>query len=118
VRVIEHEEDPGLGAEVARPWFDGQFIGRSVARPEAFAVTKDPIPEDWRAALGTLERTPPAAWRRAQGDAVPRHAAAPLYAVTGATISSRALTDGVRGTLAHFARRWELLAPALGEATP
>jgi Na+-translocating ferredoxin:NAD+ oxidoreductase RnfG subunit len=34
--------------------------------------------------------------------------------VTGATISSRALTDGVRTTVDHFRRRWALIAPQLG----
>ena len=29
VRVVEHEEDPGLGAEVATPGFQGQFLGRA-----------------------------------------------------------------------------------------
>jgi electron transport complex protein RnfG len=115
VRVIEHEEDPGLGAEVARPWFDGQFIGRSARAPAAFTVAKDPMPEDWRTALETLDRVAPAEWRRAHAERVAQENAHPLYAVTGATISSRALTDGVRGTLAHFQRRWGLLAPALAE---
>ncbi len=113
VRVIEHEEDPGLGAEVARPWFDGQFIGRDARRPAAFTVAKDPMPEDWRAALDQLERTPLAAWRVAHATGIARATERPLYAVTGATISSRALTEGVRGTLTHFARRWALLSPAL-----
>ena len=43
VRVIEHEEDPGLGAEVARPWFDGQYIGRSALSPAAFTDRKSVV---------------------------------------------------------------------------
>ncbi len=96
MRVIEHEEDPGLGAEVATPWFRGQFTGRTAAEVAKLDVTKDPMPEDWRAALLARER------------------AKPIYAVTGATISSRAVTDGVRATVDHFRRRWALLEPHLG----
>jgi len=114
VRVIEHEEDPGLGAEVATPAFQGQYLGRAAADLEALTVTKDPMPEDWRAALATFGRTPTTAWRERHTAILARERSKPIYAVTGATISSRALTDGVRETVDHFRRRWELLAPQLG----
>ena len=113
VRVVEHEEDPGLGAEIATPAFQGQYVGRAGANLEALTVTKDPMPEDWRAALATFGRTPAAAWGERHAALVARERAKPIYAVTGATISSRALTDGVRETVDHFRRRWELLAPQL-----
>ncbi len=114
VRVVEHEEDPGLGAEVATSWFDGQFVGRTPEQVAALDVTKDPMPEDWRGALNELGRTPVGEWRTKHADLMERESAHPVYAVTGATISSRALTRGVRTTLDHFRRRWTLLAPHLG----
>jgi len=114
VRVVEHEEDPGLGAEVATPAFSGQYLGRTASDLSTLAVTRDPMPEDWRAALATLGRTPVATWRERHAALIERERAKPVYAVTGATISSRALTDGVRETVDHFRRRWELLAPQLG----
>lgn len=114
VRVVQHEEDPGLGAEVATAWFQGQYIGRSAAEMETLQVTRDPMPEDWRQALGRLERVPAAAWREDNGGLLARESGKPVYAVTGATISSRALTDGVRTTVRHFQRRFALLAPYLG----
>lgn len=114
VRVVEHEEDPGLGAEVATSWFDGQFVGRTPEQVAALDVTKDPMPEDWRGALNELGRTPVGEWRTKHADLMQRESAHPVYAVTGATISSRALTRGVRTTLDHFRRRWTLLAPHLG----
>lgn len=114
VRVVEHEEDPGLGAEVATPAFQGQYLGRAADELEALTVTKDPMPEDWRAALATFGRTPAATWRDRFAPLLARERGKPIYAVTGATISSRALTDGVRETVDHFRRRWELLAPELG----
>jgi len=114
VRVLEHEEDPGLGAEIATPVFQGQFLGRSAAGLVSLTVTRDPMPEDWRAALATLARTPVARWRGRHATLLAREGAKPVYAITGATISSRALTDGVRETVDHFQRRWALLGPYLG----
>ena len=114
VRVVEHEEDPGLGAEVATSWFQGQFVGRAASSLPSLDVTRDPMPEDWRAALRNRGRTAPAEWRSRYGTLLEREASRPIYAVTGATISSRALTDGVRATAHHFEKRWALLAPHLG----
>lgn len=113
VRVVEHEEDPGLGAEVATPWFQGQFSGRRFRDLPALDVTRDPMPEDWRAALRDLGRLSPTAWQQRHGAARARERARPIYAVTGATISSRAMTQGVRGTILHFRKRWERIAPYL-----
>jgi len=114
VRVIEHEEDPGLGAETATPWFQGQYVGRPADSIGTLDVTRDPMPEDWHAALVKLERVPIAEWRAENAGLMGRERPKPIYAVTGATISSRALTDGVRTTVNHFRRRWALLAPNLG----
>lgn len=114
VEVVEHEEDPGLGAEIAMPWFEGQFIGRSYANVIDLTVTRDPMPEDWRAALLERGRVEAPTWTARHRMLVNRMTQDPIYAVTGATISSRALTDGVRNTVIHFQRRWQLLAPYLG----
>ena len=117
VRVVEHEEDPGLGAEVATRAFEDQFVGRAAEDMTRLDVTRDPMPEDWRAALLQLERTPAPAWRERPAAIAERERARPIYAVTGATISSRALTDGVRATVDHFRRRWSLIGPELGGAS-
>jgi electron transport complex protein RnfG len=113
VRVVEHEEDPGLGAEVATPWFQEQYAGRSLADVPSLDVTRDPMPEDWRGALLELGRLTPSAWQARHGALRERESDRPIYAVTGATISSRALTDGVRATVLHFRKRWELIGPYL-----
>ena len=117
VRVVEHEEDPGLGAEVATPLFQAQFDGRDSAAAARLDVTRDPMPEDWRVALSDLRRIPARTWEARYGALARHERAHAVYAVTGATISSRALTDGVRLTVDHFRRRWALIAPRLGEAT-
>lgn len=115
VRVVQHEEDPGLGAEIATGWFQAQYVGRPADAMVGLDVTKDPMPEDWRAVLGTLAGEGPAAWRANHAELLARERTRPVYAVTGATISSRALTRGVRTTVDHFRRRWLLLAPHLGD---
>lgn len=114
VRVVEHEEDPGLGAEVATPWFQGQFLGRGPQDVAALTVTRDPMPEDWRQALAGLQREDLKEWAAGHQALMQREKTKPIYAVTGATISSRALTNGVRATVDHFQRRWELVSPYLG----
>jgi electron transport complex protein RnfG len=113
VRVLEHEEDPGLGAEIATPAFQGQFVGRAAAGLPSLTVTRDPMPEDWRSALAALNGTPVARWRERHAALLAREGGRPVYAITGATISSRALTDGVRETVDHFQRRWALVGPQL-----
>lgn len=113
VRVVEHEEDPGLGAEVATPRFQAQYAGRALETLSSLDVTRDPMPEDWTAALRARSGMNPTAWRTRYTSLLEREAAKPIYAVTGATISSRALTNGVRESAEHFERRWHLLAPYL-----
>ncbi len=115
MRVVKTEDDPGLGAEVAQDWFREQYVGRSAEEIARLDVTKDPMPEDWKQALVALaKRAPdgPARHRALLG----RERTHPIYAVTGATISSRAVTEGVRRTVDHFRRRWWLLAPHLAAA--
>lgn len=113
VRVVAHEEDPGLGAEIATGWFQAQYAGRAAKSLPALDVTKDPMPEDWRNALLLRGKTPRTEWNAAHGTLLDREKERPIYAVTGATISSRALTNGVRIAVDHFERRWRLLGPGL-----
>ena len=113
VRVLEHEEDPGLGAEVATAAFLAQYTGRDSAGVARLEVTRDPLPEDWRAALAERAHVAPDAWRTQHAALIAREATQPVHAVTGATISSRAITDGVRVTVEHFRRRWALVRPWL-----
>ena len=54
VEIIEHEEDPGLGAEIVQRYFKNQFAGRSLADIEKISVTKDPLPKEWQHAVSSL----------------------------------------------------------------
>ena len=112
MRIIETTDDPGLGAEVAQPWFREQYVGRTAEEIAKLDVTRDPMPEDWKAALVAFARRAPDGPARHRA-LLERERRKPIYAVTGATISSRAVTEGVRKTVDHFRRRWWLLAPHL-----
>jgi Na+-translocating ferredoxin:NAD+ oxidoreductase subunit G len=105
--VVEHEEDPGLGAEIAEPYFKNQFAGRSYAQTQAADVTKDPLPDEWRAAVEKLGDEDFAAWAQAQRQLIDIHPN--VYAITGATISSRAVTNGVKRALANFRTRMKIV---------
>jgi hypothetical protein len=56
-------------------------------------------------------------WEAAYGPLAERMREGPIHAVSGATISSEALTRGVRTTVDHFRRRWALIAPHLRSAS-
>jgi len=109
VEVLEHEEDPGLGAEIEKPFFKNQFKKRSLENLKGLQVVKEPLPEQYRQALeGQLADAEAA---RVLEQFKDKH----IYALTGATISSRWLTDGVKGIVVKFAYRLDLLDRVLKE---
>jgi electron transport complex protein RnfG len=99
VEILEHEEDPGLGAEIEQDRFRNQFRGRTLAELQALQVVKTPLPEDYAACL---EGPGPC----------PRWEDEPVHAVTGATISSNRVTHGVRRVVRDYLRRMETLRRA------
>jgi H+/Na+-translocating ferredoxin:NAD+ oxidoreductase subunit G len=108
VRIVEHEEDPGLGAEIATPWFRGQFESRHLNQMSELDVTRDPMPKEWRDALLEKSRIEAWTWAARYRMLQNRETLRPvIYAVTGATISSRAITYGVRDAMIRFERRME-----------
>jgi len=109
LEVLEHEEDPGLGAEIEKDYFKNQFKDRSFDVLKGLQVVKEPLPEQYRQALeGHL----------ADADAsriMEQFKDKNIYALTGATISSRMLTDGVKGMAVKFAYRLDILDRVLKE---
>lgn len=100
VEVVSHEEDPGLGAEIVRPQFKNQFAGRKAETLSALEVTKDPMPADRKKAVMERDAMPYDAWVKQYDPAETK-----IYAVTGATISSSALTEGVKKAVSHLQYR-------------
>jgi electron transport complex protein RnfG len=107
VEIIEHEEDPGLGAEIVQRYFKNQFAGRSFEDIEKISVTKDPLPKDWQAALEQLGDMPFRPWLEKYKEMLPRNPN--IYAITGSTISSTAVTVGVKSALANFRKRMNIV---------
>jgi electron transport complex protein RnfG len=107
VEIIEHEEDPGLGAEIVQRYFKNQFAGRSLADIEKISVIKDPLPKDWQTALEQLGDMPFRPWAEKYREMLPKNPN--IYAITGSTISSTAVTVGVKAALGNFRKRMNIV---------
>jgi electron transport complex protein RnfG len=101
--VLEHEEDPGLGGEIEKPYFKNQFKGKSFEVVQDLEVVKSPIPEDYLKALEV--DIPPEAVKKV----MQQHRGDDIYALTGATISTVAVTEGLKGMIKKFAYRVNVL---------
>ncbi|MBU4228718.1 MAG: FMN-binding protein [Desulfurivibrionaceae bacterium] len=118
LEIMEHEEDPGLGAEIDQDYFKNQFKGKPLETVKKLEVKKTPLPEEY---LKGLE-----AGKYGLGaDEVARiqeqYQDDDIYALTGATISSSAVTNGIKAMVKKFAYRVAILDRVLAEqhiATP
>ena len=109
LEILEHEEDPGLGAEIEQDYFRNQFKGKSFENLKGLDVVKEPMPDAYFQALeGNVAESDAAAILKQYVD----H---DIYALTGATISSRAVSNGVKGIVKKFAYRLNILDSVLTE---
>ncbi|MCP3889008.1 MAG: FMN-binding protein [Desulfobulbaceae bacterium] len=109
IEVLEHEEDPGLGAEIEQEYFKNQFKGKSFEAVKGIDVVKAPIPADyWQALNGKSGEEELLKFREQYKDQ-------DVYALTGATISTRAVCNGVKGIVTKFAYRVNVLDKVLKE---
>ncbi len=109
LEILEHEEDPGLGAEIEQDYFKNQFKGKPFEALKKIDVVKAPIPEDYLKALnGKVSEEDVLNFREQYKDK-------DIYALTGATISTRAVADGVKGIVKKFAYRVGVLDKVLKE---
>jgi electron transport complex protein RnfG len=113
VAITESEEDPGLGANIKKDYFKNQFIGKTMQILKTLKVIKEPIPKDY------LEVLVPAKAKMAHltpekiKEIEKKHVKDNIYALTGATISSRAMTRGVKNTVRKFVYRFNILEKAI-----
>lgn len=109
LEIMEHEEDPGLGAEISQNYFKNQFKSKSFERLKSLNVVKEPLPEDYRRYLDAPDK-----FSGEKQDAIlGLYRDKDIYALTGATISSRCVTDGVKNMVKRFAYRIKLLDEAI-----
>ena len=107
--VMEHEEDPGLGAEIEQDYFKNQFKYKPFEKIKNLKVVKAPIPPEYYDALtGRIAELDAQALLKENKDQ-------DIYALTGATISADAVSSGIKGMTKKFAYRLDILDKVLQE---
>ncbi|MFH0824881.1 MAG: FMN-binding protein [Pseudomonadota bacterium] len=115
IAITSSEEDPGLGAEIKQDYFRNQFAGKTQDVLKKLEVDKKPLPDDYQKVLEP-ERTAKAGLTPDQINEIKKkHLKDNIYALTGATISSRAVTKGVQDTVRKFVYRFDILKNAARE---
>ncbi|MFH1020688.1 MAG: FMN-binding protein [Pseudomonadota bacterium] len=112
LEIMEHEEDPGLGAEITQRYFKNQFKGKPLETVKKLEVVKTPLPEEYRKAL---EADKSGLGAEEVASIQEQYKDNDIYALTGATISSRSVTNGVKAMVKKFAYRLAILDRVLGE---
>ncbi len=113
LEVLEHEEDPGLGGEITQDYFKNQFIGKSFETLKRLKVIKEPLPAEYERYLESLGDTDSALPAQEAAEMEKLYREKDIYALTGATISSAAVTNGVKAMARKFAYRIEMLDRAI-----
>ncbi|RLB21209.1 MAG: FMN-binding protein [Deltaproteobacteria bacterium] len=109
LEILEQEEDPGLGGEIVQDYFKNQFVGKSFKKLKALKVVKKPLPEEYRRYL-EREKYKDETFTKDQIEQIQqKYRDADIYALTGATISSKAVTNGVKNVVKKFAYREKML---------
>lgn len=109
LEIMEQEEDPGLGGEIVQEYFKGQFRGKSFAKIKKLKVIKEPLPVEYRKYLDTWKSEKGLISERDIETIQDKYQDRDIYALTGATISSRAVTAGVKTSIKKFAYRLQIL---------
>jgi len=111
LEILEEEEDPGLGGEIKRKYFKNQFKGLTYDRVVKLKVIKKPLPEEYRRCLEQEEEFTKEQIEKIREKYQDSH----IYALTGATISSTCVTNGVKNIVKKFAYRIKVLDKVLKE---
>lgn len=115
VAITESEEDPGLGDEIKQPFFKNQFEGKTLAMMKTLEVIKKPMPPLYAKALNPEKAKKAGMTPQEVAKIKKEHVKDNIYALTGATISSRAVTRGVKNTVKKFVYRFNILTKAAEE---
>ncbi len=113
LEIMEDEEDPGLGAEISQDYFKNQFDDKSLQRIKTLKVVKQPLPADYRKYL-EKSKWEKGEFTKAEIDKIRnKYKDHNICALTGATITSKAMTRGIKGMVTKFAYRIRILDNAL-----
>jgi len=105
MEVMEHEEDAGLGAEIVQEYFKNQFKGKSFETLQTMNVVKEPLPEEYKKYLEKTKWGEGMFTEEQIAEVQKQYKDKDIYSITGATISSKAVTDGVKNIATKFAYR-------------
>lgn len=113
LEIMEQEEDPGLGADIQQPFFKNQFKGKTFKEIKELKVVKKPLPEEYKKYLENETRKQGMFSEKELEAIRSKYQDQDIYALTGATISSRAVTNGVKNMVKKFAYRIRVLDDAV-----
>ncbi|MDQ7783194.1 MAG: FMN-binding protein [Desulfomonilaceae bacterium] len=113
IAITESEEDPGLGAEIEQGFFRNQFVGKTQDVLRNLKVVKEPLPDDYFRALEPAKAKRAGMTPEQVREARDKYLKADIYALTGATISSVAVTVGVKDAVRKFVYRIDILNDAI-----
>jgi len=113
LEIMEHEEDAGLGAEIEEDYFKNQFEGVTYDKLKTLEVVKKPLPGDYKKYLEREQLKEGALTKEEITEIQKKYKNQDIYAITASTISSRAVTNGVKNTAKKFAYRIDKLDTVL-----
>ncbi len=113
LEIMEHEEDPGLGGEIEQEYFKNQFEGKSFQTLKGLEVVKEPLPGEYKRYLEAGGKRTSLFSEKEIQEIRERYLDDDIYSLTGATISSRAVTRGVKSIARKFAYRIDILDEVL-----
>jgi electron transport complex protein RnfG len=105
LEIMEHEEDAGLGKNIEEEYFKNQFKGKSFEKIKTLEVAKKPLPDDYKKYLETSKWEEGMFTEEQIAEIRKQYKDADIYALTASTISSKAVTDGVKNVAKKFAYR-------------
>jgi electron transport complex protein RnfG len=109
LEIMEHEEDAGLGAEIEQEYFKNQFKGKTYERLKSLVVVKKPLPDEYKKYLEKSKWEEGMFTEEQIAEIQKQYKDADIYAITASTISSRAVTKGVKNLAKKFAYRMDKL---------
>lgn len=115
LEIMEQEEDPGLGAEIKEDYFKNQFKGKTFEKVKELKVIREPLPEEYRRYLERKKGDKGVFTKEQIASIRSKYQDKDIYALTGATISSEAVTNGVKGMIKRFAYRVGILDDVIAE---
>ena len=105
LEIMEHEEDAGLGKNIEQEYFKNQFKGKTYEKLKTLEVVKKPLPMEYKKYLEESKWEEGMFTEEQIAEIRKQYKDADIYALTASTISSKAVTDGVKTLAKKFAYR-------------